>query len=130
MPKVLRCKHIGPDKHCQFEAHGDTQDEILEQVAAHAREVHGLKEVTQEMVDSAIANMKDVDQSVSETQPTIEEQKAKIIKLEAELETRKILNQDYVNQIKELSKEVGKAQALLEIEREKAKVVIDHSAST
>jgi len=55
--KILRCKHIGPDKHCLFEARGETQEEILQQVATHAKEEHGIDEVTEELVQSALANI-------------------------------------------------------------------------
>ena len=57
MAKVLRCKHIGPDKHCIFEAHGETEEEILKQVATHAKEEHGINEVTEELVQAARANI-------------------------------------------------------------------------
>jgi predicted small metal-binding protein len=57
MAKVLRCRHIGPDKHCLFEAHGETEDEILTQVAAHAKDVHGIEEVTEEIVQAALAKI-------------------------------------------------------------------------
>jgi predicted small metal-binding protein len=57
MAKVLRCKHIGPDKHCLFEAHGDTEDEILKQVAVHAKEEHGINEVTEELVQAALSKI-------------------------------------------------------------------------
>jgi predicted small metal-binding protein len=59
MAKVLQCKHIGPDSDCSYEARGETQDEILQQVAAHAKEVHGINEVTDELVQAALANIKD-----------------------------------------------------------------------
>lgn len=57
MAKVLRCKHIGPDKHCLFEAHGETNEEILQQVAVHAKEEHGIEEVTDELVQAALSNI-------------------------------------------------------------------------
>ena len=59
MAKVLRCKHIGPDSDCTFEARGNTQDEILQQVAVHAKDVHGIHEVTDELVQAALANIQD-----------------------------------------------------------------------
>ena len=55
MAKVLRCRHIGPDANCQFAAKGETEDEILTQVAAHAKEHHGIDEVPQELIDKALA---------------------------------------------------------------------------
>ncbi len=57
MPKVLRCKHIGPDKHCLFEARGETNEEILEQVAAHAKTEHGIEQVTEELVEAALSKI-------------------------------------------------------------------------
>ena len=60
MAKILRCKHIGPDTSCQFEAKGETEDEILKQVATHAAAEHGITQVTPELVDKARANMENV----------------------------------------------------------------------
>jgi predicted small metal-binding protein len=57
MAKVLRCKHIGPDLNCQFEARGNTEDEILQQVAKHAMEVHNFEEIPDELVQAALANI-------------------------------------------------------------------------
>jgi len=57
MAKVLRCKHIGPDLNCQFEARGATEEEILQQVARHAMEVHKFKEISEELVQAALANI-------------------------------------------------------------------------
>ena len=59
MAKVLRCKHIGPDTNCTFEARGATTDDILQQVAAHAGAVHGIKKVTPELVEKAQANIRE-----------------------------------------------------------------------
>lgn len=61
MTKVLQCKHIGSDTDCTFEARGETQDDIPQQVAVHAKEVHGINEVTDELVQAALANIKDED---------------------------------------------------------------------
>ncbi|NNF13232.1 MAG: DUF1059 domain-containing protein [Gemmatimonadetes bacterium] len=55
MAKVLRCRHIGPDANCQFAARGETEGEILAQVAEHARTDHGIDEVPQELIDKALA---------------------------------------------------------------------------
>lgn len=57
MAKVLRCKHIGPDLNCQFEARGTTEDEILRQVGEHAMEAHGFKEIPDELLQAALANI-------------------------------------------------------------------------
>lgn len=61
MAKVLRCAHIGPDTNCQFKATGETNEEILQQVAQHAAEAHGIKEVPDELVQKALANIKEAD---------------------------------------------------------------------
>lgn len=57
MAKILRCKHIGPDKSCQFVARGASDEEILQQVAAHASTDHGIQHVPQELIDRALANI-------------------------------------------------------------------------
>ena len=59
MVKMLRCKHIGPDANCQFVAQGATNEEILQQVAEHAKRVHGITEVSPELIQSALANIQD-----------------------------------------------------------------------
>lgn len=59
MAKLLRCKHIGPDEGCQFTARGETEEEILSQVAEHARAAHGIEEVPEELIDRALANIRD-----------------------------------------------------------------------
>lgn len=59
MAKVLRCKHIGPDTNCSFEARGQTTDDILRQVAEHAGAAHGITQVTPELVEKAQANIRD-----------------------------------------------------------------------
>jgi predicted small metal-binding protein len=57
MAKILRCKHIGPDLNCQFEARGNSEEEILQQVANHAIEVHKFKEIPDELVQAALENI-------------------------------------------------------------------------
>lgn len=59
MAKVLRCKHIGPDAHCEFAARAETEQGILEQVAKHAREAHGIQQVPPELVEKARAAMRE-----------------------------------------------------------------------
>ena len=56
MTKVLKCGDLMPG--CDFEAKGDSVDEILKAAATHAKEAHGV-EVTPELaekVKSAIKN--------------------------------------------------------------------------
>lgn len=67
MPKVLRCKHIGPDANCKFVAVGKTEKEILEQVAAHTKDSHGLSEVPPELVQAALSKITEEDTGEDET---------------------------------------------------------------
>ena len=59
MAKVLRCRHIGPDAGCEFAARADTEEGILEQVAAHAASEHGIDSVPQELIDKALEMIAD-----------------------------------------------------------------------
>ena len=43
MGKVLRCGELFPG--CSIEARGETEDEILEQAAEHARKDHGVHQI-------------------------------------------------------------------------------------
>lgn len=60
MAKVLRCKHIGPDSKCEFEANGETEQDILKQVQDHAAQAHDIREITAELVQRAKEAMRDV----------------------------------------------------------------------
>ena len=48
MAKILRCRDVGVD--CDFEARGATEEEILKQCSEHARTVHGIQELTPELI--------------------------------------------------------------------------------
>ena len=48
MTKVLKCGDLMPG--CDFEARGETDEDILNAAAAHAKEAHGL-EATPELVE-------------------------------------------------------------------------------
>jgi predicted small metal-binding protein len=55
MAKHIACNDVV--KGCEFTAIAATEDELLEKTAAHARESHGVKEITPELaakVKSAI----------------------------------------------------------------------------
>ena len=43
MAKQLRCRDVGMN--CDFEARGNTEEEVLQKAAAHARTVHQIKEL-------------------------------------------------------------------------------------
>ncbi|MCB0047365.1 MAG: DUF1059 domain-containing protein [Caldilineaceae bacterium] len=49
MTKVVRCRDVGFD--CEGVVRAETEEEVLIQVAAHAKEVHGVEEVTPEIVE-------------------------------------------------------------------------------
>ena len=48
MAKVLKCRDVGMD--CDFVARGKTEEEILKQAAKHAGTVHGMTEMSDEIV--------------------------------------------------------------------------------
>lgn len=47
MAKHMRCRDVGMD--CDFEATGNTEDEVMQQAAAHARTRHNIQEITPEL---------------------------------------------------------------------------------
>ncbi len=51
MAKTLCCRDVGVD--CDFVAQGTTEDEIMAQVAEHARTAHGFEEVPAELAEKA-----------------------------------------------------------------------------
>jgi predicted small metal-binding protein len=57
MSKVVRCRDVGFD--CDGVVRAETEDEALKQVAAHAKTVHNLETVTDEVVAQVLAVMHD-----------------------------------------------------------------------
>ncbi len=57
MAKTMSCGDVGPD--CDFVARGESDEEVLEQVAEHARTAHGMDEVPPELAEKARAAIKD-----------------------------------------------------------------------
>jgi predicted small metal-binding protein len=49
MEKHLRCRDVGMD--CDFETRGSNEDEVMRKAAAHARQTHGIQEITPELAD-------------------------------------------------------------------------------
>jgi predicted small metal-binding protein len=47
MAKVLRCREVGVD--CDFEARGESEEEILQKCAEHAKSAHGTDEIPPEL---------------------------------------------------------------------------------
>lgn len=56
MAKLLRCRDLGFD--CEGELRADSEDEILAQAADHAREVHGMETVPDEVVQSILSSIR------------------------------------------------------------------------
>ena len=47
MAKVVSCREVGVD--CDFVAKGETEQEVLQQCAEHARSAHGMTEIPPEL---------------------------------------------------------------------------------
>jgi predicted small metal-binding protein len=57
MTKVLKCRDVGMD--CDFEARGNSEDEIMVQAAEHARRDHGLESIPTEIATAVKAAIHD-----------------------------------------------------------------------
>jgi predicted small metal-binding protein len=53
--KEFRCGDLIP--HCATTFHGESDEEILRQIAAHARDEHGVEEVPSEVIDQIRAGI-------------------------------------------------------------------------
>jgi predicted small metal-binding protein len=53
MGKVIDCKDVGVE--CDFTAHGETEEEVIQKCAEHAQSDHGMKELPQGMVEKVRA---------------------------------------------------------------------------
>lgn len=51
MAKILKCGDLNPG--CTFEARGNSEHEVLQQVADHARSRHNIKEISPEFQNKA-----------------------------------------------------------------------------
>ena len=56
MAKTMKCGDLMPG--CDFEAHGETEEDILKAAAQHAKEAHGL-DVTPELAEKVKSVIKD-----------------------------------------------------------------------
>ena len=59
MTKIVRCREIGVD--CDFEARGETEQEVLAKCAEHGRSAHGIQELPQELVEKVRAAIHDAE---------------------------------------------------------------------
>ena len=59
MAKEMRCADVGMD--CDFVARAETTEELMEQVAAHAAEAHGITEISDELAAQVQSLVRDAD---------------------------------------------------------------------
>jgi len=57
MSKVVRCREVGVD--CDFEARGETEQEVLQKCAEHAKSAHGMDEISPELATKVKSSMHD-----------------------------------------------------------------------
>jgi predicted small metal-binding protein len=57
MTKVISCRDVGVD--CDFVARGQTEEEILQQVAEHARTAHGMNELSPELAEKVRSGIRE-----------------------------------------------------------------------
>ena len=53
----LACKEVG-GAHCDFIAKANTEDEAIHQMSAHLTSKHGIKEITQDLVQKMKSKLK------------------------------------------------------------------------
>jgi len=58
MAKILECGKVDPSSGCQQIVRGETEKEVLQKAAEHAKE-HGIREVTPELIERVEANIRD-----------------------------------------------------------------------
>ncbi|MEP6714030.1 MAG: DUF1059 domain-containing protein [Terriglobia bacterium] len=57
MAKTLSCRDVGVD--CDFQASGETTEEVLKQTAEHAKSAHGFDSIPPELAAKVQAAIKD-----------------------------------------------------------------------
>jgi predicted small metal-binding protein len=58
MAKVVECAKVDPTTKCQYIVRGETEEEVLQKAAEHAKE-HGIREVTPELIKRVKENIHD-----------------------------------------------------------------------
>ena len=58
MSKIIDCNKVNPASGCTHVVRGETEEELLKNAEAHARE-HGIVEVTPELLEQIKANIED-----------------------------------------------------------------------
>jgi predicted small metal-binding protein len=57
MSKVVRCREVGVD--CDFEARAETEQEVLQQCAEHAKSAHGMDQIPADLAAKVPASIHD-----------------------------------------------------------------------
>jgi predicted small metal-binding protein len=57
MSKIVRCREVGVD--CDFEARGETEQEVLQKCAEHAKSDHGMDEIPPELAAKVRSSIRD-----------------------------------------------------------------------
>ena len=58
MAKILECRKVDPSSGCQHIVRGETEEEVLQKAAEHAKQ-HGIRQVTPELIERVKANIRD-----------------------------------------------------------------------
>jgi predicted small metal-binding protein len=56
--KIIECAKVDPSGGCQHVVRGETEDEVLQKAAEHAKE-HGIRQVTPELMARVKANIRE-----------------------------------------------------------------------
>jgi predicted small metal-binding protein len=57
MAKYVSCREVGVD--CDFEARGETEQEVLQKCAEHARSAHGMNELPADLAAKVRASIRE-----------------------------------------------------------------------
>ncbi len=57
MPKTYTCRDVGVD--CDWKVRGETAEELMTKIAAHARTTHNMKEIPKDLVSKVRAAIRD-----------------------------------------------------------------------
>jgi predicted small metal-binding protein len=57
MSKIVSCREVGVD--CDFVAKGETEQEVLQQCAEHARKEHGMTELPADLAEKVRGAIRD-----------------------------------------------------------------------
>jgi predicted small metal-binding protein len=58
MAKTISCRDVGVD--CDFQATGETVENVMEQCASHAKSAHGMYEIPPELAATVQSAIRDV----------------------------------------------------------------------